>query len=61
MQYDPKPSHQLDTRIDLDTDRCTFSPVWTQGMIEKVLQVGWGGQIGKIGKVVWFGLAFENW
>jgi hypothetical protein len=31
-----------------------------QGTIEKVLQVGLGEQLGRIGKVVLFGLAFEN-
>ena len=47
-----KPSLQLDKSIDPNTDKCTFPPVQKQGTIEKVLQVGLGEQIGRIGKVV---------
>ncbi len=60
-QIDPKPSLELDTSGWM---RCwkvhTFLPKRDQGTVEKVLQLGLGDQLGVIGKVVLFGLAFEN-
>ena len=47
--------------VDGDSDRYLFLPVRDQGTIEKVLQVGLGDQLGRIGKVTLFGLALKNY